>query len=162
MLKQKHKEDKLVKGEAKELLRLGGIIFCLLGIFICGLYSYRYGQKHFFSFSDHLKNPEVIAGRAIVLSYRKVTAVGPGFFKVKEGEIEVRVEGDAPGIKVGDSVTVKGIFDKEGYISLRDYYLSHHRNLKIIASCLAVILSFLYLLFHFRFNLKNFTFVERT
>lgn len=142
-------------------LRPAGIILCSLVIFGCGLYSYDYGRRHFYSLSDYLENPEAMAGRTIVLTNYKVMAAGGGYFNVKEEDTEIRVEGDIPGIKKGDMVCIEGIFNKEGYISLRDYYIVPYRKVKIIVSCLGLIFAFLYLLTQFRFNPQNFTFIER-
>ena len=148
-------------GDKREFLRWAGIIFSILVILGSGYYSYRYAQEHVISFKDCLKNPEVLDGKILVLNYRKVITVGPGYFKIREGETEVKVEGDIPGIKEGDIITVRGIFNKKGYLNLTKYYFSPYRNVKYIVSCLGLVLPFVWLSFYFRFNLKDFTLVEK-
>ena len=142
-------------------LRWLGIMVSGLVILFSGYYSYRYGQKHFISFKDCLEQSEAMDGRSFVLNYRKVLKVGPGYFEIKEGDLTVEVRGDIPGLKAGDIITVKGIFKKEGYLSLKSFYLSRYRNLKYIVSCLGVILPFVLFLINFRFDCRRLVWLER-
>ena len=100
-------------------------------------------------------------GKEIILNYRKVVEIGPGYFKIREADRDVRVLGEIKDINPGDFISFKGIFQKDATIKLTDYYISKHRPLKYVVSALAVVLTFLWLLTNFHINWKDFTSIEK-
>lgn len=143
------------------IMRLINIIFCAVIIIGCGFYSYWYSGRHFFSLTDCLRDEEVSDGKEISSNYQRVVEAGPEYVVLQMEDRKVKITGDIEGIKQGDMISFKGIFQKGGTIKLVNYCIVKHRRLKYTVSMLAAFLVFLWLWGNFKIDWRDFIFVER-
>ena len=69
----------------------------------------------------------------------KVESVEAWGFWLRNGGQRIRVVGQAPDVRAGDTIFLDAIFHKEGYLDLRNLYVSRYRWWRILVSLPALL-----------------------
>lgn len=84
-----------------------------------------------------------------------IGAVRDGGFTLRWEGCEIAVRGDAPHLKIGEYVGVKGIFHREGYIEALFIHVGRYRRMKMLASVAGAAIVFFLLWRAFRWNARE-------
>jgi len=89
--------------------------------------------------ADCLATPSACDGKLLSTNAGgKVESVEVWGFWVRNGDQRVRVIGDVPNVRAGDTVFLKAVFHQEGYLELQQIYVSKYRDVRALVSLPAV------------------------
>lgn len=137
---------------------------CLIIGLLCA-YGFIQGPKASPSLFDYDKDQEKFDGRKIGVLYGKVEEIYADGFLVKDDNIVANVYFKESitfsNIKIGQDVSVEGIYHKGNLIEGERFHVHKFRMLKYLVS-LATLIFVLCLFFkQFKFNFKRFLFIEK-
>jgi hypothetical protein len=140
------------------------LVFSLI-LFLCH-YGYHKGPEiEGPELPDYLDNAELFNGTELVSSYSKVGEVNEErfelFYECGDEKRKIIVIGNAEGLKEGDTVSVKSIFRKEGFLELEEIHVHKHLDLQWYASLLPIPFVILFFFKEFRVSLQRMEFERK-
>ncbi len=148
--------------------RLLKIIICIVILIIMGLYNEYLSKENIITLSECFNNP--------VENHLKVIKIAQDakVINVNESRIEVCYRGDNINVQynkyktdllnseiIGEKISMKTIFHKEGYLELERFHVHKNRVWKVVLSLLTSIVFFILFIKKFKFNIKEFVFEDR-
>ncbi len=113
----------------------------VLGLIAMGALYADYSANRQQGFQWCLENAEACEGREILLPVWDVVEVGEGVYQVFKATGPIPIQGVSEGLEVGDTVSIRGRFDKaSGRILEVSREVHHRRPLKKALSGLGLIL----------------------
>lgn len=112
--------------------------------------------------ADCLATPSAYDGKLLSTNAGgKVESVEEWGFWLRNRERRIRVLGDVPDLRVGDTVFLEAVFHKEGYLELQRVYVSRYRYLRIWVSLQAMAWVIWIFLRRYRFDWVRRVFFQR-
>ena len=124
---------------------------------------YSYFASPLPSLRDCLSVPQSCDGKVLSTNAGgKVESVEAWGFWLRNRGQRIRVVGRAPDVRAGDTVFLEAVFHEEGYLELRQVYVSRYRQERIWVSLPAVAWVVWVFLRTYRFDLARRVFVLRS
>ncbi|RPJ83992.1 MAG: hypothetical protein EHM18_12690 [Acidobacteria bacterium] len=132
------------------IVRILGVVSCLLGLAALSFYSARTGSAEVDTIPEIIAKGGLPNGQEVALtSDVKITDIGADQFVAKQGRARIGVlipaelmpiwEKTKPGIKIGDYVSLRAVYRSPGHLEAREFHVHKGRRLKIWVSLAALL-----------------------